>query len=44
MSGSRKKLETSEEGEREVYLRGSNCRTVTIQDDFGVTKRIRRCN
>jgi hypothetical protein len=30
--------------ERDVYLRGSNCRTVTIQSDDGVTKRIRRCD
>lgn len=30
--------------EREVYLGGSNCRTVTIHRDDGVTKRIRRCD
>jgi hypothetical protein len=29
--------------EREVYL-GGNCRTVTIQRDDGVTKRVRRCD
>ena len=30
--------------EREVYLSGPNCRTVTIHRDDGVTKRIRRCD
>ena len=30
--------------ERDVYLRGSNCRTVTIQRDDGSVKRIRRCD
>lgn len=30
--------------ERNVYLRGENCRTVTIQNDNGYTKRIRRCD
>lgn len=31
--------------ERNVYLRGGeNCRTVTIQNDDGYTKRIRRCD
>jgi hypothetical protein len=30
--------------ERDVYLRGSNCRTVTIQRDDGTVKRIRRCD
>ena len=30
--------------EREVYLNERNCRTVTIQQDNGFTKRIRRCD
>jgi len=30
--------------EREVYLGGSNCRTVTIQRDDGSVRRIRRCD
>ena len=30
--------------EREVYSTRRGCRTVTIQDDFGNTKRIRRCD
>lgn len=30
--------------ERDVYLRGGNCRTVTIQRDDGSMKRIRRCD
>lgn len=31
--------------ERNVYLRGGeNCRTVTIRNDDGYTKRIRRCD
>jgi hypothetical protein len=29
--------------EREVYSTRRGCRTVTIQDDFGNTKQIRRC-
>ena len=30
--------------ERNVYLRGENCRTVTIHRDDGSMKRIRRCD
>ena len=30
--------------ERDVYLRGGDCRTVTIQRDDGSMKRIRRCD
>jgi hypothetical protein len=30
--------------ERDVYLRGGNCRTVTIQRDDGSFRRIRRCD
>jgi hypothetical protein len=30
--------------ERDVYLRGGDCRTITIQRDDGSMKRIRRCD
>ena len=30
--------------EREVYSTRRGCRTITIQDDWGNTKRIRRCD